>query len=537
LNVYITSSGSGSLPTALGLSLTSLENALRRTLNIFNEEYGSAIRLTYAGTKTSDAFVPGAIILRGNPTNCHPEENRGAAVSRSYSNGIVNAVGITYFRLSRGLNCAPFTWGVQENPGNGNIIDFVAITIHELGHGVFDVDHPDDPAEIASGNCEDFGQLSLMRRALPGSGPRGRVPKEWDMEIFQQRYPKRGQSSNFLKKYRLGPSSWQAASFANGQGAADILFRPGSLPQNVPEINLVWGRSAAVIALTGGAGVPATGRYQFGAVHNLQEHHQATPMGRTPAIARKPGTSELLLAYQVRSTFLETPYTSGSDIGIICYRRSTDSGTTFGAEVCESNSALFQAHRGGLSTTYDPASNSFLIGFIGGTQSDDENLNAIHIRNIPSLTGTAAPPEITRFNLAPKSFGSWHAPSIACTGVGSDGCRVVYESPDNLGCIRWFSGGINMSTGQFTTGTLVEVNQCLSAKAFDAPSISYNAPLNLFVLAVTENSTSARAYAATPPGMFVDDGLLYSSGGVSFISTVVLAVRNGGTQAWFVKYR
>jgi hypothetical protein len=553
IDVYISTYQNESLSLSTGLSLADLQNAVKRTLNILNEDFASPIRFRYGGTHagTTNSAPTGSILLRGDLT-CRS----GLELAQAYwyvSSGVRYKGGVYFFkrRLTQinPMQCSDFVWGVKENESGKT--DFMLVLLHELGHGVFNSHHPDDPDENQSGNCDyTQDQMTLMRSAAIGG--RQLVPKDWDVELFQQRFPKRT-TNKFYKTYlfsdRVPWSTWTAPRMAPGVVNGRALFRPGSLPQHVPRIHLVWGRGSNSQALVGGGGAVATGKYTGAGsgITSLQEH--APPMARIPAVAQKPGSDEMLVAYVTRNSLFAAPYIQGSDVGRICYKRSTNGGITFGAETCGANNPSFQVNRGGLNVVYDQASNNFLIAFIGGSVSDDDNLNAIHIWGIPSLSGAADPESITLFNASTfgiPSIGTWHAPSMACDGTR---CIVVYEAPNNSGCLRWFFGTIDQLFFPNPTTRFVpssgEFEQCSGfIGVFGTPSVSFDSGstgMQRFVLAVTNDSSYAIGYRMNSAGTaWVDSHFIYGDSN-GYLSTFVLANRAFGSQsfiqAWFLRYR
>jgi len=148
INIYISTHTTQSLSLAIGKTFSETERIVLRTLNLVNEEYGSSIKLAYAGTTTATGYVAGAIVFKGNSSTC-PSDGRFADAPRQFSGSTAIAGLITFYKKTGACNIR--TWSLLEQD-----LDFVQVALHELGHAVFDMAHPNDDEEIENGNCETF---------------------------------------------------------------------------------------------------------------------------------------------------------------------------------------------------------------------------------------------------------------------------------------------------------------------------------------------------------------------------------------------
>jgi hypothetical protein len=252
-------------------------------------------------------------------------------------------------------------------------------------------------------------------------------------------------------------------------------------------------------------------------------------MLRPTAIATRPGTQEVLVSYTKQTG--TNYYLAGSDIGRVCYRKSMDGGNTYGPEICGITSAQ-DSYRNGLTATYDPYSACFLIAYIGGVSKP------IKVWTVPA-NGSATPTNVVTYQISAGEIdaSSWHAPSIACSGIAG-GCRVVFEDATNAGTVKWFKAGVDI------LGRLASASSVSSAGlySYDTPSVVWSGPTD-FIMAVSSKSNAAYAYVMTSTGSsWSGIGDIWNDAS-SYISTVVLTDRRTGTplgnysQGWWLRYR
>lgn len=498
---------------ALNLDLQSTEIAVRRTLNILNEEVGGAIKLQYGGTTTSSTNINGAIVLRAQEcSNDASGTPLAFARAQSASSGGKRVRGQIEFFRKHGNICKPITWFLQEE---ANQTDIPSVLIHELGHVFYDVGHPNDP----SFNCTiGANDMTIMNVPKP---PRARVIKDWDREIFQVRHGVRSINSKLYKSARLGAGNWQVAHQVPDSEDVRFTYRPGSLPQNASIRNIGFLRHPATSTfpqLTGGGSI-AVARYNLGGFAHQKVGQDASIM-RPVAIASRDD-SEFLVAYVKRIN----SYILDSDIGKICYRRSLDSGITYTSEECE-ESANWQVYRNGLTAAYSSFGDSFIIGFVGDG-------DYIRLGVVPAI-GSTTPAHVTN---VPSFQRSWHAPAIACsTESVSDACRVVWEERTNYGCRTGAVATFNPASASITISTPVS-SPCMVL--YDTPGLVYAGAFYLFVTGGNQTISTYAVPVSDPTFHWFYDGSPWSVPG-SFVLSATAAVRAGSgsaqIQAFFVKY-
>ncbi len=492
-------------------SLQDIEYATMRALQIFNEEVGGNIKLQYGGLRTSPDDVANAIILRsanvGPASDCSNIasglQNALAFANASHSGATRTSGHIDFFKR-HGEPCNPIFWSLTESTGD----DYVSVLLHELGHAFYDVGHPDDPAA----GCSWTSQLTIMRTS--GAPARKRLIKDWDREIFQTRHTPRASSSSVLRGYK-NPTGWQTPFSMNFP--AIVHYRPGSMGQNVSYRNFGFLSQSGSMQFTGG-GTISSARYE--GVLNAPAGSSAAMM-RPVAVASRPGTSELMIAYVERKN---GAYFLDSDVGYICYKFSTNNGATYGTATCQTTWATF---RNGLTAAYSARGNVFLIGYVGSSDN-------ISVSMVPA-SGSALMPftNVVGFNK------SWYAPAVACNNNASDvqGCRVAWVDQTNTGCMTTQAAGVNTSGNSFVVSGSASNSPCFPL--FDTPGLAYNSADGTFeALSVWWNDTIYSYKLAATGLTWVFDANVWASPN-SFVLTPVLAFRTVPTprlQAWFIKY-
>jgi hypothetical protein len=255
----------------------------------------------------------------------------------------------------------------------GDKYDGVLFWLHEIGHGVYGTDHPDSPTNA---NCQDIGQYSYMRSYYEARPPAHRTVKNYDAEVAQHMVGPRSQYGAIYKTYYAALNTWLTPAIPARLGNTFPLFRMGSMSEDVQDRNMAWVYSTSAVAATGGGGSVRTARYS---PQPAWTYPVSNGLRRPVAVASKPGTTELMLVYQ--QTSATDAYGNLSDVYYLCYSRSTDSGTSWSVATCPSNST----RRYGLTATYDPASDAFLIGYIA-----DSYLGALN--EVSDYTHQYSPP-------------------------------------------------------------------------------------------------------------------------------------------------
>jgi hypothetical protein len=486
---------------ALPLGQTQFHNALSKAIAIWNEEGGTSLKLRNRGP-TPATSVDNAVVITGHPTSC---TNAIAVAFPALTAGKKYLRGTIELRRVAGGTCAPVNWVTSLTGGT----DLVAVLVHEFGHQVYNIAHPQD--------CPgDFGQKSVMRTA-------SRVLKNWDLEVAQARYGHRAQYARFHKSKMIGPASWSPGIPATGMEFLRPLYRPGSMTQRAPSPSFGWVYAFDNGVQNGGSGRLDVTRYLHGAQDWFLLSAPDGALGRPIAMAYKPASStpaELLIAYQKPTG--GTVYTS--DLGQICYRRSLNNGLTWPPpEVCPTGAT---PNTYGMTAAWDSFSNSFLIAY---TQNFNMNVLAI------PATGSSMPTKVTSIGIP-----SPHGPGIACgaSPTGSN-CLLIYETSDLNAVLGWTKLNINPTTGVASKGPTFSQGFFV----YDTPSVIYIPAGDTFRLAITQGNSAIYSFSmpATSGTTWTGTGDVYNNQG-AHISTGVLAARlafNGtdvSPYGWFIKY-
>jgi hypothetical protein len=510
VDVWVTTAVGFNPMVATGLSQTQFTNAVSKSLNIWNEEGGTSLKLRFRGLTTA-LSVNKAVVITGRTDVC----NNALAVAfpglvkNKYANGTIE------FRRFAGTNCSvPVNWVTTPTGGT----DVVAVLNHELGHQVYNMDHPLGQ----NTDCQFFGQMSVMRTP-------SRVLKNWDLEVAQGRYGPRAKWSRFWKSKMMTATTWSTAFEATGMSFLRPLYRPGSMSQRATTPFFGWVYAFDDGVQNGGTGRADINRYQ----HGSQDWHLLTApdgtFGRPIAVAYKPQTftaSELLIAYQ--KVFAgNTIY--NSDAGQICYRRSLTNGATWSGETCPSGAF---ANTYGLSAAWDWYTNSYIITFTQHAPLATPARNfEIAVLTVP-VTGSSTPSTITFTGVS-----SPHGAGIACGGViNGSNCLIVHETADAFGVLGWFKVNFNPSTGVGTRGP----TSTQGLFVYDTPSVIYVPNGDTFRLAYTVANSAIYSYTMANFGTsWAGTGDIFNNSS-AHVSTVVLNARQAGSNVapygWFIKY-
>ncbi len=499
VDFWITTNAAKDPIAGTGLSQGAFTNAVVQALNIWNEESGAAIRLRYRGF-TSSTSKSGAIVILGHNT---ADNTRGATAQMNFGNNTIEL-----FKF--GGRGQPIVWTTSPVGGGA---DLVAVLVHEIGHGVYNIgDFKSSP------ECPDVGQVSVMR--ADGT----RTLSNYDLELAQNRYNTRAEFGRFYYSRMSGPASWQAP-VATDSAYLRPLFRPGSIGQrsNDPWFGWIYGFDNG--EQSGGTGRADVNRFSLTA--GSQDWRLFTTpdgaLGRPVAVAYRPGgfvSSELLLAYQkVPAGF----HVYQSLKGQICYRLSQNEGITWGSEVCPPG-ALATAY--GLTASYDWYSSSFVIAF---TQNDPPGVvYEVGILAVPT-TGSGGSPRVSFIGVK-----SPHGPGIACGGyLGGSNCMLAFQSTNSVGNLAWTKVAIDPSTRTATAGPV----STSAYNIYDTPSVIHDNTDNTFRLAYAVNSSAIYTYKmdAVAGTSWIGTGDVYNVPG-TMVSSPVLYPHPTGAYAWFIKY-
>jgi hypothetical protein len=331
--IYMNTVGANSAPTATSISSTNLADALKRAIYIWNEQAGASIKLRYMGA-TSSTAISNAVVVVGNSAQACGSPGSGAEADVVY--GFVPYwlwSRITLYKF-RG-NCGFTPWVLTPSePSDSAATDVVRTLIHELGHAVYNMGHPNDDGY----SDQDCIYSSLLPTSVMGATSRSLG--NWDLEVAQQRYGVRAQYSIFQKSYMTSPITWKPIWEAAPGSGARPLFRMGSIGQLLDVRPLGFVENGGTSVKDGGVGT-----WYDVAQYNVAQlkswYHLTTSLGRPVALASQPSTVpavnppvDFLMAYQkfIGTNIYEDP--TGEQTGKVCWRRSTNGGLTWGAESC-----------------------------------------------------------------------------------------------------------------------------------------------------------------------------------------------------------
>jgi hypothetical protein len=423
---------------------------------------------------------------------------------------------ITFWRQGGAAPCFPHSYNFIEE----DQYDFHSILMHELGHAFYNVYHPDEPEN----GCTWSGEQTIMLSAIQ-TGRRKRVVKDWDRDIFQWRHGHRAPYSRLLHSYRSS-GGWTVAN----EGATyltDMIYRPGSVPQNQTIRNIGYLEQPSTTPEDWGGGTPSVGQYRDGLFTKQAVSSDAWSFMRPVAVASRPSSNEVLVAYVKRKFGYGF---SLSEIGKVCYRYSMDAGLTYSAETCFED---WQVHRPGLTAAYSAQGNVYLIGFAIGTSTSDYAA----IGMIPAPGSGIAPHYVSL-----GSHETWHAPAVACSAVmDASNCRIVWEDRTVWGCAVTVQAGVGYLGQPPFGGQLVwyeppQTTPCIPLA--DTPGLAYNATDDSYELLWTSNHDAIYSYRSNRTDLnWVGHGDVWNDPN-SFVLTAVVGYRStwNQLQAWFLRY-
>jgi hypothetical protein len=323
-----------------------------------------------------------------------------------------------------------------------------------------------------------------MYSAYESRPPIWRTVKDWDAEVVQHWYSPRSELGQIYDSFFVS-NEWTPASVVPPLTTAQPLFRMGSMSQGASNAVLAWVENLG-LEQTGGGGQISVARV---ASSTSVTSTGSDKLRRPVAIANKPGTDEVLMAYQAYWTAGQQPYVAGSDLERVCFRRSFDGGQTWSA-IATCDQAIM-TRRYGLSAAYDPYSDAFLVGYIADSYIGPNNPVSGGEDDFPAVAIATVPASGSSTPYQPRSIiggQSLTAPSIACNGA-AQGCRVVWD--DNIdAALTWSEVGVDPTTGTATAFVAYQQGYLL----FDAPSVAYNPDDDSFKLALCQNNDAIYAF-------------------------------------------
>jgi hypothetical protein len=553
VNVYMHSptngpEAAGTLANSTGKSYDDTLVAVKKAINIINEESGAAIKLRYAGFTDSRGEAgasPVGIVLRGDdcadgvtPVGGGAKRPLGsiaqAVTTALDTNGFRKSGYIRFFdrRASVAMGtCDDINWTFTEDA----TFDIVSVLIHEFGHIAFNI------GDLDTSNCalwSDDIESVMDGRGYAHYGPTRRVLKEFDQYLMQYRYAPRGKTNTIYRGSKTsGSTSWSTATQVSSTGS-NPMYRFGSVTQDTSSNGV---RAFAYLsnpnnyAALGYTGEVRSGKY----VTSFASQGMATGVDnlmRPGATAVKSGTQNVLAAYIKRAN---TMYLLDSYVGLICYRLSPDGGSTYGPETCGTVADSKNSFRNGLTATYDPNSDAFLVS-AAGLYGTTGNTNRLKIWVIPAPGNTT----MTTSSIRPvtdSTFGnsvSHYAPSIACK-FAANGCLITFANAVYLqGCatVRRFT--VNPTTGAITFTNASQGLACYPL--LDQPSTAYDPTTDEYYMAVTSEGQEVRTLKfAASTSTWYHDGTVWSNTN-SFVSTPAIGFIGNATpsrlEVWFLRY-
>jgi hypothetical protein len=511
---------------AVGLSEAQFVAATLKSISIWNEQSGARLRLRYKGplnttVQTCDQSLNQqcAIVIIGEPMNddlaCAGTVNVADAFvalnsSHKFQQGMIRF----YRRNDAGLGCHVLTW-TGDTSGYG--LDVVRTLTHELGHAAYAMGHQN--VSDSTSDCTMFTPnnntiLSVMN--IPFSTGDGRSLKAWDKEVAQLRYGSRASTAQMFKSHMSTSTSWIGGALQL-TNPIHPLHRSMSMAQGPSAQMFPWIEAQGVVNAYG-AGAAYTGRYGGGFAANTILFQLNSPTAIASTTVSSGGT--LLFAYKRPSSTVD--YYS-TDQELICWRTSTNSGSSWSSETCASSvlSANF-----GITAAYNQSANVFVIPYVDAT-GYGFNMKLLLVSTIGTQIGT------------PVSLGlkSGMQPAIACK-QNTNTCLLLYAADNVSGSMSWVTLTINTSTYGVTQSTV----SSSTVNVETTPGLAYDLDTGAYRLARVDKASAIFSYIQNWLGSWSGTGDIYNnSGGATQISGAALGSRYRSPQttrpyAWFVKY-
>jgi hypothetical protein len=449
------------------------EQIITNAINIYRENSGVPRRFYFAG-HTSNYFIGGAVVVR-------------AKVVTSPSDGCEAADGYTHLSISifdwdeieasnieifsgfmRSNACQTITWDprllAQTNPSSAPWNrDPVNLLVHELGH-VLGLDHPTECSEDVAAIMNP-GQIW------------GRHLTRNDRQSLISKYGAQ-QPTGKVRNFSLG--TWGAASNWVVTLFSYPFTRPGSVtsPGGNKEMLIAWEKD--------GSGNAATASNRFDSTWAL---HQTLTGATWNPISMVYGGTHHARAY----FFDETATGTGiNDRKKLCYRESTDGGSTWGATVCPDLPGItppqpIRSRRDGIAVAFDWYTKNYIVLYNDDVE-DPANQNwcnpvapdYAHCNRIMGLTMPGPGSTLTTNKLWTIGHHSFSPPSIACRrgSTSAARCMIAFSTEELAPHLRWPEGGLiasgasegiwSMSADRFQTSILVDQSPSVAWSTVDA---------------------------------------------------------------------
>jgi len=544
------------------------ENLLQRIITTYNEQSGASVRLQYMGTIASNTYVTGAILAVGDIIDCNAfdaaqiestQDTRGiwrwqagkvfiyqhGACPNSCSDGKDNdGDGLTDYPSDP--DCSSGSDASEETPGyqdgviaytdqeiQNGYVDMGYTLMHELGHAAWGFDHIEDTANNAS--CTNIGQHTVMNQFYESRPPAWRTLKDYDAEALQSIYRPRSTSTSKIYKNAYKGTYWTTATavahLPNLGGRP--LFAMSSMGQGTDDRELVWIYNLSTVPSVGGGGNALSSVYAGPSTTSVDVTADGLryPIGTAVSTIH---TNERILAferYHIRPP-IQPPYVANSDKLDVCYEVSYDSGVSWNTPVCPGA----YTRRWGVTATFDPWTDTFVIGFIADSYLGPEtNPTPVDVPQVAVLVVPSSTNSVTSTAITVTGGQSFEAPSIACDGLSAYGGRIVYDDAASQ-YITWIEGGVNWLNGNMDQ--LVARTQGYLQQA--APSVAYNSDDGYFYLASTLNSNVVYSYKMASNGTSWAIGPNIWVNSTSYIGAAVLSLRQTylgkNVYAWFPRF-
>ena len=529
---------------AAGITEQDFATALIKAVGVWNEQSGAKIRLRYEGaldaTDTSCDQSHGdicKILVIGNSANnltCTQDnaDSNPRIVSGVYTGGTLS---VNQYN-NHIAPCSLINWYTTTA---GYYTDLPRALIHELGHMVFDLGHPNGPkgSRCSGSDADGYPILSVMNTGVLSDA---RNLKAWDKELAQGRYGTRSVGATMLTTVMNGTASWQTAVSA-GSGL-NPLYRPGSVSQEtLNQMPIAWQSRSSPSPNSYGFGFLtnsafASSTYSLGSLTTRIPSSPYFSVASTVAVAAQDRTYTnpvTMMAYKAANGGTGTNSSHGydTDMDNICYALSSDYGSTFGSQSCTTQaSGVF-----GISAAFSDGGSAFVVPFsetyVSGSQ-------VFYSLDFLVVGANGALPHVTR----DTGIATPTAPTIACKKNSTE-CLVVFAGDDSLGGLCWMFVTIDPAThvvnypGSFyETGYIVD----------NSPSLTYDSFSALYRMAKPEKASAIYSYSIPSGGTsWTATGDIYNNlGGTTQISGAAIGidVKPSGVfsvsfekRAWFVK--
>lgn len=492
--------------TAVGVTEAQFQQVVLKAVGTWNEQSGSRIRLRYKGSINSTSYVCDqslgqqcAVIITGDELSCPTSDTAtsypGLDTAHKFKQG-----NIVFHYQNRDNNpsgpCNPITWFLTS----GYDTDLTRALIHELGHTVFAIGHPSDLSMTS--DCTQYDPYgNALYSVMSGVNEHdGRNLKNWDKEIAQLRYGTRSSTAQIMRSGFVS-SAWHGSQLT-GTGSTHALYRADSMTQSLTNRMIGWVDGGTSLNQFG-FGINNAAEYAAG----LHNQSNSFPSGNEPvalASQQQSVTSpEVLLAYKKEKS---TSDGYDDDRKLICFRTSTNYGSTWNAETCGTSSQTSSTY--GMTAAYNEGASAFVIPWVDNAGFGDQI--AFFIQPV--------------FGFLYQTHVSIYSPSqpaIACK-PGTNTCLVVYAVDDSAGSMGWFTITIDPTTYAVTASSPSTAVTTMD----EIVGIMYDVDNSAYRIARAEKASAVYSYIQNFFGSWTGTGDIWNnSGGTTQVSGAAMSGR------------